>query len=442
MKTRLTCAVLLLGIGPAGAETLYNQDGVRLSATVQEIDPGAATCRIREARHSAEEYARLKPNDGQPLDVWRIEVLVANYSGKPLDYLNAHLNVESSWPPCDNWDGPETHYGAPVVWTGPLMSIQDVGTVAPGEEVRETAFVLAYHEEEPSLGRWDIDYDFVGGTGAERDVPPAERTARIATSDTPLEHSTASFEPDETCAGKEIGASCWMELANQPGCYLWNAYLNEYETATWTGACSRGLASGTGEETSIDTGISGFARFTGTGELRGGKRNGRWVLRSAREGDDSNVSSEGTYVAGKRQGRWTRRAVFPWATDWGRTGLEITDEGTYLDDKRHGYWVYRRVGTDAEASQEGAYVNGRRHGHWIERSDGDVDQGAHVHDKRHGHWTMSIVGTNPEGTRLGEIGGVIEGPYVAGSRHGRWTTRFATGSVMYTCYSNDEEVDC
>ena len=43
-----------------------------------------AVCRIREARHSAEEYERLKPNDGQPLDVWRIEVLVANYSGKTL----------------------------------------------------------------------------------------------------------------------------------------------------------------------------------------------------------------------------------------------------------------------------------------------------------------------------------------------------------------------
>ena len=39
--TCLTSAVLLLATGTAEAETLYNQDGVRLSATVQEIDPAA-----------------------------------------------------------------------------------------------------------------------------------------------------------------------------------------------------------------------------------------------------------------------------------------------------------------------------------------------------------------------------------------------------------------
>ena len=130
----------------AGAETLYNQDGVRLSATVQKIEPGAAVCRVREARHSAEEYARLKPNDGQALDVWRVELVVANYSGKVLDYLNAHLNVASDWPPCDHWDGPHRGYGKPVVWTGPLMSIQEVGSVQPGEEVRAIEFLLVWHE--------------------------------------------------------------------------------------------------------------------------------------------------------------------------------------------------------------------------------------------------------------------------------------------------------
>ena len=83
----------------------------------------------------------MKPNHGQPLDVWRVELVVANYSGKVLDYLGAHLHVESSWPPCD-WDG-LGNYGKQVVWTGPLMSIQDVGSVEPGEERREIEFVLA-----------------------------------------------------------------------------------------------------------------------------------------------------------------------------------------------------------------------------------------------------------------------------------------------------------
>ena len=175
--TCLTSALLLLTTGPAAAETLHNQDGVRLSATVQEIDPGGATCRIREERHSAEEYARLQPNHGQPLNVWRVELVVANYSGKVLDYLSAHLNVASEWPPCDNWDG-LGNYGKQVVWTGPLMTIQDVGSVAPGEERREIEFVLAWHDDDPVLGRWDIDYDFEAGGEA---VPAAAGARAVGT---------------------------------------------------------------------------------------------------------------------------------------------------------------------------------------------------------------------------------------------------------------------
>ncbi len=86
---RVATALLLLPAGPAAAETFYNQDGVLMSATATAIHPGAATCRIREERHTAEQYEELKPNEGQPLDVWRVELVVANYSGKALDYLNA-----------------------------------------------------------------------------------------------------------------------------------------------------------------------------------------------------------------------------------------------------------------------------------------------------------------------------------------------------------------
>lgn len=38
------------------------------------------------------------------------------------------------------------------MWTSTLLSLQSVGTVEPGQELRETAFVLAWHEEEPALG--------------------------------------------------------------------------------------------------------------------------------------------------------------------------------------------------------------------------------------------------------------------------------------------------
>ena len=242
----MAAAVLLL-VFPAGrlaAETFYNKDGVQLSATARVIDPEAATCRIREERHTTEQYEKLKPNHGKPLRVWRVELVVANYSGKVLDYLSAHLNVESSWPPCDNWDG-LGNYGKQVIWTGPLMSIQDVGSVAPGEERREIEFVLVFHDREPAFGRWDIDYDFTAappdGTGGSPAASPSESAPAEPVTATNAERPAADggdqtdgLRQEDTCTGKAVGASCWMKVANQPGCYLWVEEQKE-ATATWTG---------------------------------------------------------------------------------------------------------------------------------------------------------------------------------------------------------------
>ena len=319
MRTGLICAMLLLSMGrPAGAETLYNKDGVRLSATAQAIDPGAAVCRVREERHSAEEYARLKPNDGQPLDVWRIDVLVANFSGKVLDYLSASVNVDSDWPLCDHWDGPEASYGEPVT-TEPLMSIQRAAGVKPGEEVRETAFVLAYHDQEPSIGRWDIDYDLAPRAATATTAPGAERPA--AAGGAPDPGTPGQGAPDPTCAGKEIGAECWMETENQSGCYLWNPNLQRGETVTWTGNCADGLANGAGE------GIWNYkaAKRVDKGPYVDGKKNGHWIIRWT----DGRVD-EGPYVDGKRNGRWTQR-----------TGDGSVEEGPYVDGEKNGRWTQR-----------------------------------------------------------------------------------------------------
>ena len=149
---------------------------------------------------------------------------MANYSGKVLDHLSAHLNVESAWPPCDNWDG-LGNYGKQVVWTGPLMTIQDVGSVEPGEERREIEFVLVFHDQEPALGRWDIDYDFEAGGEAAPAAAGAERPAPAGTDAQGERTAGRQVAPEPTCAGKAVGASCWMELSNQPGCYLWNPNL-------------------------------------------------------------------------------------------------------------------------------------------------------------------------------------------------------------------------
>ena len=48
---------------------------------------------------------------------------------------------------------------------------------------------------------------------------------------------TENYSPD----------SCWMELVDRLGCYLWNPNPRENVTVTWSGGCSNGLAQGNGE---------------------------------------------------------------------------------------------------------------------------------------------------------------------------------------------------
>ena len=43
------------------------------------------------------------------------------------------------------------------------------------------------------------------------------------------------------CTGDYSPDSCWMEIADRPGCYLWNPFPQDDETVTWNGECSTGL---------------------------------------------------------------------------------------------------------------------------------------------------------------------------------------------------------
>ena len=483
MRTCLTCAVLVLvSTGPAGAETFYDQDGVQLSATARTVEVGAAVCRIREERHSAEEYARLLPNHGQLLHLWRLEMIVANSSGKVLDYLNAHVNVESEWPPCDNWGMPDG-YDEFIVWTGPLMSVQEVGSVQPGEKVRETALLLAFHADRPTFGRWDIDYDFAAGTAAASAAPGAERPS-VAAADAPDARTPGQVAPEPTCAGKEVGAACWMETENQPGCYLWNPNLARQATVTWTGDCADGLANGAGERTWNYTNAGGEATSsTGTGGLRNGEGNGQWTIRRA-----NGSVEEGSYVGGERNGQWTIRRANgsveegsyvggemngQWTVRYPTKDLEgntlgeiggvlegpLVDgkmngqytfrwangsvwEGPYVDGEKNGRWTERRVDGGVE---EGPYVDGKRNGHWVWRYSGGTvrEEGSYVDGKRNGHWvwrysggTVREEGSYVDGKRNGHwvwrySGGTVreEGSYVDGKKNGHWTARHPDGTV-------------
>ena len=111
--------------------------------------------------------------------------------------------------------------------------------------------------------------------------------------------------PGSACTGKERGEGegCWMELANQPGCWRWNPYPQPGETVTWSGGCTDGKASGKGEEVWRFRKDGEWKTSGGRGELRGGKTHvGHWIGRFS-----SGEVWEGPYVDGKRHGLWVRR---------------------------------------------------------------------------------------------------------------------------------------
>ena len=177
----------------------------------------------------------------------------------------------------------------------------------------------------------------------------------------------ASFAEDTpagpVCSGF-AWSGCWQEIANLPGCQVWNPGPQEEETVTWSGGCVGGRASGPGQLT--------------------------WSYK--RDGQSKTSTSEGLLIDGRQHGHW----VIPYAE--GGVG-----EGTYIDGKLHGHWVIRYASGHV---LEGPYVDDYQHGHWVIRyADGRVSEGPYVDGKRHGHW----VERYPDGT-------VYEGPYVDGER--------------------------
>jgi hypothetical protein len=148
----------------------------------------------------------------------------------------------------------------------------------------------------------------------------------------------------EKCAGRPEGAACWMALANQPACYVWDDSLQPDETVTWPGECAGDLTQGTGTLTWVWD--SGKETSKSTGRLQGGKAHGDWL-----EVHTDGSGGEGSYVEGQKHGDW----VHSYADG-------TVAEGAYMSGQRRGRWVTR----DKDGNVgEGLYVGGQRHGDWV-----------------------------------------------------------------------------
>ena len=252
-----------------------------------------------------------------------------------------------------------------------------------------------------------------------------------------------TFNSAQTCEGMSKGSECWMELANQPGCHVWNLNLQPDEMATWTGQCAEALAQGTGmlkwvwdggKKTTESTGQLQAGKFQGRWKIRDsnghvhegpyeqGKRHGKWVIQFADDnGDLSGNKMEGRYVEGMMQGLWTARWTDgsiekrPYVDGkihgqlTGRDADGDTWEISYAEGKKQGQFTQRTA--EGNVSSEGVYVADQKHGRWIERdSDGNIDEeGSYADGKKHGRWVEHE-----------DDGLVAQGSYVEGKRDGTW----------------------
>ena len=272
------------------------------------------------------------------------------------------------------------------------------------------------------------------------------------------------------CAGLPHGSECWIELANEVGCYIWNPKFRTDQTATWTGECYSGFAQGLGTLTWILG--SDEDPVQSAGQFRDGKRVGKWVWLNAdgteREGffvDGEFVGRtaeaeemEGRVVGGKMHGDWIYRQVNGfvhqgpfvkgkrhgrWVIRWADKDGDLTGdwiEGPYVEGRRHGPWIARWMngsteerpyvdgkihgtltGRDVDGnSWEGPYEKGKKHGQWTYRNkDGDIrSEGPWVNGEKHGRWTERTI-----------LNWVDEGPYITDKRHGKWVTRDGDGKI-------------
>ena len=254
------------------------------------------------------------------------------------------------------------------------------------------------------------------------------------------------IKAEGTCEGLPVGSSCWMALANHPECYVWNADLQEGETAIWAGGCSGYSPEGEGTltvEYIYDRDSEGRPKKRhekSTGSFQKGRRHGQWVYYYYYSG--GSVSEEGPYVEGKRHGQWVHYHKEDSENEDGvsevpyvegkKHGLWIGSfkekhggdlywyKVLYLDNTRHDGWRYTRH-LDWSVEHEGPDENGN--GHIIYRNpDGAVWGGPYVNGKRHGKWVWYIVKSEDTDT-------VEEGSYVEGERQGEWVYRDPGGAI-------------
>ena len=382
LRVSITTLVLyaVLAVDLRG-QRLLAVDGIELRGNVQLVLSGGGTCNVVESDTS---YEERKQNHGAPMDIWRLDFSVHNGSGRWLDHLIARYEIESEWPECTNWDGPDA--GAlpqSVEWANSNGHIQESGrnVVAPGRTLTAThLFIVLRGDPQPRFSNWSMDFDFAAappppGFGSAASV---QQTVPVATPEQenifwqsivdstdpadfesyleqfpngvfrslaqnrlraiaktpqtdPAGAPPARPEPESARVSRPIcdfdsndkWFDCWYEMTSPADCYAWRPLEDWYGHPEWTGECVAGLANGPGELVVMarHPAEDYDVKVRHTGTFRDGKKHGAWVETYGRH----NVS-EGSFVDGRKHGRW--RVTWPEDRD--------TSHGLMLEQYEHG----------------------------------------------------------------------------------------------------------
>ena len=178
--------VFLLAVDARG-QGLLEVDGVELLGEAQLVMSGGGTCNVLESDTA---YEANKENDGGPMDIWRLDFSVRNGSGRWLDHLIARFQIDSEWPDCTNWDGPDAagfaqrYPFASIEWAGSIGLIQESGrnVVAPGQILTDTKlFIVLRGDPQPRFANWSMDFDFAAAPPTAAGVAFASSPSRCAT---------------------------------------------------------------------------------------------------------------------------------------------------------------------------------------------------------------------------------------------------------------------
>ena len=410
---RVAWALVLSGL-TASAAILYDRDGILLQGSASIVSQNAATCHVLEEKHSPEEYAKIKANNGQPLHVWQLDISAHNQTGKPLDFLRADFAINALHPPCSDWSGEGPGGGPtgdfvdteghpkPLELGNTLKVLSRVTGMGTGEAVRDTVFLVVFHQEQPVFKKWSVDFTFAQ---TRSQAPVAARSGENPPRANPRQR--AQLPPEILVDRYLLRADRLMEAKDPKGALdlmgkivaLQKEHGLTLPEEFHFKHAKVALSAGEVQE-AVDT-VHTYLLEAG----REGKfyREALELLEEAeqREQIQSWIGTQKTCV-GQPKGTscWMELTSQPDCYVWNgflSPDATVTWTGECSGGRAQGEgtlkWVWE--GGNKTSESTGSLTDGKRHGQWVLRfADGRVDEGPVVDGKQHGQWVWRY----PDGT--------------------------------------------